>query len=199
MSNGAPLMLPVHMLSLLLTPLPVHVWSFEHVPLLMQALSRALPGDASIYLLLGMLRNAKGNKEAAANAYAAAVRISMVGACRSPVTAHLCLIVKPCLLLVHMCSHDAKVQPTTALQRLSSHSSTHALVCKVTDALQLCLKHVTMQVSIRIHAVNRWTGQPGTILGFSLTYRRKAQSFLLFSEQLVKLVSWCRMLQCWLS
>ncbi|KAA6426938.1 MAG: hypothetical protein FRX49_03262 [Trebouxia sp. A1-2] len=43
----------------------------------LQALSRALPGDASIYLLLGMLRNAKGNKEAAANAYAAAVRISV--------------------------------------------------------------------------------------------------------------------------
>ena len=43
-----------------------------------QALSRALPGDASVYLLLGMLRNAKGNKEEAANAYAAAVRISLV-------------------------------------------------------------------------------------------------------------------------
>jgi len=76
-------MLSVHMLSLLLTPLPVHVWSFEHVPILLQALSRALPGDASIHLLLGMLRNAKGNKEAAANAYAAAVRISLVGACHS--------------------------------------------------------------------------------------------------------------------
>lgn len=76
-------MLSVHALLLLLTPLPVHVWSFEHVPLLVQALSRALPGDASIYLLLGMLRNAKGNKEAAANAYAAAVRISLVGACHS--------------------------------------------------------------------------------------------------------------------
>ena len=46
----------------------------------MQALSRALPGDASVYLLLGMLRNAKGNKEEAANAYAAAVRISLVSA-----------------------------------------------------------------------------------------------------------------------
>ncbi|DBA81552.1 hypothetical protein WJX77_012401 [Trebouxia sp. C0004] len=43
----------------------------------LQALSRALPGDASVYLLLGMLRNAKGNKGAAANAYAAAVRISL--------------------------------------------------------------------------------------------------------------------------
>lgn len=43
----------------------------------LQALSQALPGDASIYLLLGMLRNAKGNMEAAANAYAAAVRISL--------------------------------------------------------------------------------------------------------------------------
>lgn len=43
-----------------------------------QALSRALPGDASVYLLLGMLRNAKGNKAEAANAYAAAVRISLV-------------------------------------------------------------------------------------------------------------------------
>lgn len=84
MSVGTPLMLSVHMLSLLLTPLPVHVWSFEHVPILLQALSRALPGDASIYLLLGMLRNAKGNKEAAANAYAAAVRISLVGACHHP-------------------------------------------------------------------------------------------------------------------
>jgi len=84
MSVGTPLMLSVHMLSLLLTPLPVHVWSFEHVPLLLQALSKTLPGDASIHLLLGMLRNAKGNKEAAANAYAAAVRISLVSACRSP-------------------------------------------------------------------------------------------------------------------
>ncbi len=83
MSNGTPLTLSVHMLSLLPTPLPVHVWSFEHVPQLLQALSRALPGDASIYLLLGMLRNAKGNKEAAANAYAAAVRISLVRACHS--------------------------------------------------------------------------------------------------------------------
>ena len=46
--------------------------------LCVQALSRALPGDASVYLLLGMLRNAKGNKEEAANAYAAAVRISLV-------------------------------------------------------------------------------------------------------------------------
>ena len=44
----------------------------------MQALSQALPGDAGVYLLLGMLRTAKGNKEAAANAYAAAVRISLV-------------------------------------------------------------------------------------------------------------------------
>ena len=44
----------------------------------MQALSQALPGDAGVYLLLGMLRNAKGNREAAANAYAAAVRISLV-------------------------------------------------------------------------------------------------------------------------
>lgn len=44
----------------------------------LQALSRALPGDASVYLLLGMLRSAKGNKEEAANAYAAAVRISLV-------------------------------------------------------------------------------------------------------------------------
>ena len=43
-----------------------------------QALSQAVPGDASVYLLLGMLRNAKGNKEAAANAYTAAVRISLV-------------------------------------------------------------------------------------------------------------------------
>ena len=81
MSVGMPLMLSVHMLSLLLTPLPVHVWSFENVPLLLQALSKALPGDASVYLLLGMLRNTRGNKEAAANAYAAAVRISLVGAC----------------------------------------------------------------------------------------------------------------------
>ena len=46
----------------------------------MQALSQALPGDASVYLLMGMLRKAKGNKEAAANAYAAAVRISLVSA-----------------------------------------------------------------------------------------------------------------------
>ena len=84
MSVGTPLMLSVHMLLLLLTPLPVHVWSFEHVPLLLQALSKTLPGDASIHLLLGMLRNAKGNKEAAANAYAAAVRISLVGACHYP-------------------------------------------------------------------------------------------------------------------
>ena len=43
-----------------------------------QALSRALPGDASVYLLLGMLRNTKGNKTEAADAYAAAVRISLV-------------------------------------------------------------------------------------------------------------------------
>lgn len=65
-----------------------------------------------------MLRNAKGNKEAAANAYAAAVRISLVGACCSPVTPHLCLIVKPCLLLVHTCSHDAELRPTALLQPL---------------------------------------------------------------------------------
>ena len=44
----------------------------------LQALSIALPGDASVYLLLGMLRTAKDNKEDAANAYAAAVRISLV-------------------------------------------------------------------------------------------------------------------------
>ena len=43
-----------------------------------QALSQTLPGDASVYVLLGMLRKAKGNQEDAANAYAAAVRISLV-------------------------------------------------------------------------------------------------------------------------
>ncbi len=73
-----------------------------------------------------------------------------------PVTAHTCLIVKPCLLLVHMCSHDAEVRPTAFSQPLELSLHAHTLVCKLTDALQMCPKHVTMQVSIITHAVNRW-------------------------------------------
>ena len=53
----------------------------EAISIVVQALSQALPGDASVYVLLGMLRKAKGNKEEAANAYAAAVRISLVRLC----------------------------------------------------------------------------------------------------------------------
>ena len=59
----------------------------------MQALSRALPGDAGVHVLLGMLRTAKGKKEDAANAYAAAVRISLVSLHRAdmlPVFAICC-------------------------------------------------------------------------------------------------------------
>ena len=38
-----------------------------------------------------------------------------------PNTPHLCLIVKPCLSLVHTCAHDAELRPT-ALSQLDSHS-----------------------------------------------------------------------------
>ena len=85
----------------------------------MQALAQALPGDASVYLLLGMLRNAKGNKEAAANAYAAAVRISLVSSlishCLAPLTKHgaisanltyaYCLLSRPCMLHIQSMSN----------------------------------------------------------------------------------------------
>lgn len=49
---------------------------------IIQALAQALGGDASMHLMLGMLRTSKGKPEAAADAYAAAVRISLV--CLSP-------------------------------------------------------------------------------------------------------------------
>lgn len=44
----------------------------------LQALAQALGGDAGVYLLLGMLRISKGKPQAAADAYSAAVCISVV-------------------------------------------------------------------------------------------------------------------------
>ena len=43
-----------------------------------QVLTRVLSGDAGVWLLLSMLHTIRGNLEAAADACAAAVRISVV-------------------------------------------------------------------------------------------------------------------------
>ena len=69
---------PLLACSALLPGLLPHQRLRRPVAVCVQALAGALGGDASLYLLLGMLCKAKGKQEAAANAYAAAVRISLV-------------------------------------------------------------------------------------------------------------------------